>query len=95
MGNNDFVYAGYSAAICAITPTLRGSEFVDNPYSIPKGYRKEIIWDGVGLIDFNVLPHYRSHHPESEAVEQEVQYCIDNKILFKVLRDGEVMIEEI
>jgi len=36
-----------------------------------------------------------SDHPESEAIEKEVEYCIENKNLFMAHRDGEVIIEDV
>lgn len=94
ISDNKFVYAGYSAGICILAPSLKGLDMVDDPNIICKGYKKEVIWEGLGIINYSIAPHYRSDHPESDIIEKEVQYCIDNKILFKTLRDGEVIIEE-
>jgi dipeptidase E len=85
-------YGGYSAGIIALTPTLRGSEVVDDPVSIPAGYTSEVIWDGLGLLPYAIAPHYRSDHPESADVEKMVHYLIDNHILFRALRDGEAIV---
>ena len=86
------VYAGFSAAICVIAPTLHGAELVDDPAVVPERYEKEFNWDGLGLIDYNVAVHYRSNHPESADVENEVAYFKKNNIPYKTLRDGEVII---
>jgi dipeptidase E len=91
--DKDFVYGGYSAGICILSPSLKGLDIVDDPRIIPQGYKDDIIWDGLGFLNYSISPHYRSEHPESAEVEKEVQYCIDNKILFKALRDGEVLVE--
>lgn len=85
-------YGGYSAGIDLLTPSLHGSEEVDDPYAIPEGYEPEIIWDGLNLLPYSVAPHYRSDHPESTAVELMVQHLIDNHILFKALRDGQAIV---
>lgn len=92
-GSTGFVYGGYSAGVCVLSPSLKGLEIVDDPNAKAKGYDKKTIWDGVGIINWAFAPHYRSDHPESEKVNKEVEYYIDNKILFKALCDGEVMIE--
>jgi dipeptidase E len=92
-GNPDVVYAGYSAGVCVLAPSLRGLEIVDDPKAKAKGYDNKTIWDGVGIVNWTFAPHYRSDHPESAKVNKEVEYYIDNKILFKALRDGEVIIE--
>ena len=90
--NDAIAYGGYSAGIDLLTPSLHGSEKVDDPYAIPEGYKSEIVWDGLNLLPYSVAPHYRSDHPESAAVEGMVQHLIDNHILFKALRDGQAII---
>ncbi len=91
---HDFLYGGYSAGCCVLSPDLSYLQQVDNPNDFPYPDIQETIWDGLGYIDFAFLPHYRSDHPESAAIEKEVEYCIENKLLFLALRDGEVLIEE-
>jgi len=88
----DFVYAGYSAGICILSPSLKGLDIVDDPHVVPEKYQPEIVWDGLSFIEYVIEPHYRSEHAESADIEKEIQYCIDNKILFKALRDGDVII---
>ena len=90
--DEEFVYAGYSAGICVLSPSLKGLETVDSPYLIAEGYPPDVIWEGVGLIDFAIAPHFMSNHPESEAVNSEVEYLKKNGIEYKTLRDGEVII---
>lgn len=90
--NKELVYAGYSAGVCILSPTLKGLETVDDPNIISEGYQKDIIWDGLGLISFAFAPHYQSNHPESEAVNKEVEYYVKNGIEYKTLHDGEVII---
>ena len=93
--NNDtFVYAGYSAGVCVLAPTLRGIDLVDDPEVVPEGYQGDIIWEGLSLINYCIAPHYKSDHYESELIDKTVDYFLENKILFKVLRDGEVIIIE-
>lgn len=88
----NFVYAGYSAGVCVLSPTLRGLELVDNPYRIPEKYKANVIWDGVGIVDFFIVPHYRSNHPESAVVEKVVEYFTQKRMPFKTLRDGEAIV---
>ena len=93
--NSDaFVYAGYSAGVCVLAPTLRGIDLVDDPEIVPEGYQRDIIWEGLSLINYCTAPHYKSDHYESELIDKTVEYFLENKILFKVLRDGEVIIIE-
>ena len=90
--DSDFVYVGYSAGACVISQTLRGLELVDNPHRIPYGYKSNVIWNGIDIINFSIVPHYRSNHPESAEVEKIVEYFTKKKMPFKTLRDGEVII---
>ena len=92
--DESFVYAGYSAGACVVTPTLRGIDLVDEPQVIPEGYSKEIVWDGLGLVPFSVVPHYKSDHPESPMNEEVVAFFIEHKVPFIALRDGDVYIKD-
>ena len=56
---------------------------------------RDQLWEGVGLLDYLVLPHYQSDHPESPAIDLEVAYCREQRIPFRTLRDGEVIVAEI
>jgi dipeptidase E len=89
---NNFLYAGYSAGICVLCDSLKYIKNVDEPNDFPYAGNKEIIWDGLGVFDYALLPHYDSDHFESAAIGKELQTCIDNKWLFKALRDGDVII---
>ncbi|MFD2611591.1 Type 1 glutamine amidotransferase-like domain-containing protein [Paenibacillus gansuensis] len=88
------VYGGYSAGICILGPTLRGLQLVDDPNQKPYGEQHSTIWDGLNILDYFIAPHYRSDHAESEDMEKVVDYLIENKILFKTLKDGEVIVIE-
>lgn len=90
----DFVYAGYSAGICVLAPDLKALQIVDDPSDKPYQELQEILWEGLGILDYMILPHYQSDHPESADIDKEVAFCEKNKIPFKTLRDGEVMIME-
>jgi len=85
--------AGYSAGICVLSSSLRYLEIVDDAHNFPFEAIKQPIFEGLGIFSYALLPHYDSDHPESAAIDQEIQKCIDNKWLFKALRDGEVLIE--
>lgn len=90
--NTNFLYAGYSAGICVLSPYLNGLELVDeplNPYN-----DDEIIYDGIGLLDYVPVPHYKSDHPESHLVDDVIKFLSDNNVKYQPIRDGEVIIEE-
>jgi dipeptidase E len=85
-------YGGYSAGIIALTPSLHGTELVDDPVSVPAGYNSDVIWECLCLVPYAIAPHYRSDHFESADVEILVQHWIDSHTLFRALRDGEVIV---
>lgn len=87
----NFVYAGYSAGICVLSKDLKTLQIVDDPYDMPYE-NKEIIWEGLGYLDYMIFPHYKSEHPESKDIDKEIEKCIKNNIPFKTLSDGDVII---
>ena len=91
---DDFVYSGYSAGICVLGTDLQVLQFVDDPADKPYEIIKDTIWEGLRYLDYMILPHYKSDHPESAAVDKVVDICQMNDIPFKTLRDGEVIVIE-
>jgi dipeptidase E len=89
-----FVYGGYSAGVSVLTTSLRGIENVDDPELLAEGYdaSQPVPWDGLDLLPYSVAPHYRSDHPESPMIERTVQHYIDHHVLFRALRDGQVIV---
>jgi dipeptidase E len=85
------IYGGYSAGVCVICPTLDGIHLADEPESNPAGYTGEVIWSGLGLYPYCIVPHYRSDHLESELMEGVVDHLIRNKTPFIALHDGETV----
>lgn len=86
-----YLYTGYSAGICVLSPTLYGLDIVDeplNPYS-----DEPVLYDGLELLDYIPVPHYKSDHPESELVDKVVGLFDEKGINYKTLKDGEVIIE--
>lgn len=88
----DMVYGAYSAGVCVLAPTLRGIDLVDEPNVFPYSEQHETVWEGLGILDYAVVPHYASDHAESDAVNSVIKYMVNNKILFKAIKDGEVII---
>ncbi len=89
--NNKLLYIGYSAGSCVLTKNLDGFQLVDepiNPYNDEK-----IIYEGVGLLDYCIVPHYKSNHKESALIDDVVQYMQEKRIKYKALSDGDVIIQ--
>lgn len=91
---DDFVYAGYSAGMCVLSPSLDGLQFVDDPQIDPEGYKKQRLEEGLGIIHYSVAPHFRSDHPESQKINVVVDYYLNNKVVFVALTDADVIISD-
>jgi dipeptidase E len=89
---NNFLYIAYSAGVCLLSPSLKQYAITDNAKDFPYQQIKEQIWEGLNILDFVFQPHYHSDHPETQSTDKEIQHCIENKILFKAFKDGEVLI---
>lgn len=89
---DNFLYIAYSAGVCVLCPSLESVAITDDSKDMPYVEIKEPIWDGLGILPFAFEPHYKSDHPESGSTDKEVEYCIQNKILFQAYKDGEVLI---
>ena len=88
-----FVYGGYSAGICVLSPSLRGIHLADEPQALAVGYEHPTIWEGLGIIDYYIVPHYRCDHCESESMEAVVNYYCENKLPYQTISDGTVILE--
>ena len=87
--DKNMLYIGYSAGSCVLSKNLDGLQLVDEPLN----FHSDVIYDGVGLVDYCIVPHYQSDHKESELVNDTVAYLDKNKLSYKTIRDGEVIIE--
>jgi len=61
--DNSIILGGESAGAIIIGPTLKYSEMdsdEDSPKYIPAGYEAGIIWEGLSLVDYVPVPHYKS-----------------------------------
>ncbi|MFB6246012.1 MAG: Type 1 glutamine amidotransferase-like domain-containing protein [Candidatus Pacearchaeota archaeon] len=91
---DNFVYSGDSAGACVLSPNLEPYNLVDDPNLHPYEELNETIWEGLGILDYVFLPHYKSNHEESRDVDKTVDYCESKGIPYKTLKDGEVIVIE-
>lgn len=86
-----FVLGGSSAGSIVATPSLHGTEYGDDPHELPDGYNETVIWDGLNLVPFYIVPHYRSEWfgEESEAM---AQYFKQQSMPYYALKDGQVVV---
>lgn len=90
--NKNMLYIGYSAGICLLGETLEGLDLVDEPINVYND--DEILYEGLKIFKETLVPHYKSDHPESEAIDNVVEYLEKNNIDFITLHDGDVIIKE-
>lgn len=92
LSEDKIVYAGYSAGIVVLCETLKGIEIVDDIKYVKEIYNVEPVWNGLGILPYSIAPHYKSDHPESDLIDKLVEYFIKEKIPYKTLSDGDVII---
>lgn len=92
LDNDEIVYGGFSAGAVVAAPSLRGIHLMDDADAVPCGYDPETVWDGLGLIDHAIVPHYRSPHPETAAAERTTRHLTGQGLRYRALRDGEVVV---
>lgn len=92
LDRDEIVYGGFGAGAAVAAPGLRGMQLFDDEAEVPCGYDAETVWDGLGLIDHSIVPHYRSPHPETRAAERAARHLSGQGLRYRALRDGEVIV---
>ncbi len=92
LAEDNLIYGGDGAGAIVAGPTLRGVELVDDPFDVPQGYDEYLVWAGLGLTRFTIVPHFRSNHPESASAEKLVNYLRARRLPYRALSDGEVVV---
>jgi dipeptidase E len=87
-------YGGFSAGAVVTAPSLRGIDLMDDPHTVPTGYQKEVVWSGMNWIDFSIVPHFQSNHPESELANDAKNFLTESGIPHRAISDGEVIFAE-
>ncbi len=88
-----FVYAGYSAGPCVLSPSLRGLEVCDSPEEVTALYGVGARYDGLGVLDRVFVPHVDSpDHPESAVLDEVARRYAADGTPHVTLRDGEVLV---
>jgi dipeptidase E len=89
------VYGGYSAGPCVLGSTLRGFELVDEPGAVSATYGAPTIWDGLGVLDYLIVPHVDSPgHPETERCSALAEHFRSEEARYRTLRDGQALVVE-
>lgn len=91
LASDSIVYGGYSAGACVMGKDMHGLDLCDEPNATPADYKPETIWEGLGVVPYAVVPHYKSDNPESMLIDKTVAYMDEHNLPYKTLRDGEVL----
>ena len=88
-----FVYAGYSAGPCVLSPDLLGLAVVDDITAVEQMYGVPATTTGLGVLDFAFVPHVRSpEHPDSAACENVADAYRAGGLPYRARSDGQVLI---
>lgn len=88
------VYGGFSAGAIVACPDLRGIDLMDEPDKVADGYDPAVIWEGLNLVPFHIVPHYDSGHHESPLAEKAVVFMLDQAMPYRTMRDGDVLVRD-
>lgn len=85
------VYGGSSAGAIMAAPSLHGTDIGDRPQDVGDIYGKEIVWDGLGLINKYLSVHNGADWfmEESKRVNQ---YFEHKHMPYIALEDGQVLV---
>ncbi|WP_374660751.1 Type 1 glutamine amidotransferase-like domain-containing protein [Phenylobacterium sp.] len=90
LAEDSLAYGGWSAGACVAGSTLRGIDLMDEPEAVTEAYDPAPIYDGLGLVDFVIVPHFDSDHPEAASVS--AAWLAKQGIAHRTLRDGEALL---
>lgn len=88
------VYAGYSAAICVLSPRLDGYDQASDPNINPYDDHPAML-AGLGLIDWACAPHAGSKTGEGAQIAQEMAAFERKGIAYRALPNGETFVTEL
>ncbi|MCR5186331.1 MAG: peptidase E [Clostridia bacterium] len=89
--SNNYLYIGYSAGSSVLSENLDIFKIVDEPINCYNN--GDIIHDGIGLINYVFIPHYKSDYHKAHLIDKIVDICERDNIAYKALSDGEIIIE--
>jgi dipeptidase E len=92
LAEDSLVYGGWSAGAVVAGSSLRGIELMDEPDLVMPGYDPDPVWEGLGLVDYVIVPHFGSDHPEAEAAARAAAHLAAQGVSHRTLRDGEAII---
>ncbi len=88
--NDNILYIGESAGTCVLGKTLNGLDILDESINIYNN--DDVMYEGVGILSFTPVPHYKSEYVGIRIVDDTIEYMKKNNIKYKTIKDGEVII---
>ena len=89
--DDNYLYLSYSAGSVVLSKKIDMFKIVDEPIDFYN--KKEIIEEGLNLIDYLFIPHYKSNYHNAHLIDEIVNNCKNNNIKYKAFKDGEYIIE--
>lgn len=97
--DGSLVYAGYSAGACVATPTLVGLDASDDPSEVRPTCAVEPHWDGLGFVEFAIVPHFPGPNPgdvssvdTAGAASRTITALRSAGIAYRTLTDDEAIV---
>jgi dipeptidase E len=90
---NEVILGGESAGAIIMGPTLKYSETEedeDSPYCVPEPYREEVLWDGLDLVRYVPVPHFKT--AGYIGIDEYIEKLRKNKIPYKTMTDDQAII---
>ncbi|WP_307816189.1 Type 1 glutamine amidotransferase-like domain-containing protein [Hoyosella rhizosphaerae] len=91
--DGNLAYGGYSAGACIASPALDGLELCDDVDEVAMVGDGKLMWDGLGLVPFRIVPHFRSPgHENPERIEQLAARYAQEDVPFRALSDDDAIV---
>lgn len=92
LGKDSLVYGGYSAGACVLAPSLHGLEMMDDPAEVKPTCGIEPLWDGLGLIEHQLVVHADSPTDPDGVSAHLAQRYFTEGTPYRILTDDDVLV---
>lgn len=91
--NDQILYGGWSAGAMIMAPDLKGPDWSeeDRSHIVPEGYKTKVIWQGLNLVPFYIVPHFGSGI-HGDSPQKLANYYKSKKLRHYDLEDGQVVV---
>jgi dipeptidase E len=87
------LYGGWSAGAMIMSPDLKGPLWCDEDRAdiVPEGYDAKVIWSGLNLVQFYIVPHFGSEI-YGDSPQELANYYKSKNLAHQALEDGQVIV---